>query len=79
MSGYLITSIILTEKQAGTFSLLSFYGGRHTASLVRSDVCCLPFAVVAVAWTRRLFSLIAVSTFRQISYFGEKVDILYGS
>ena len=47
ISGYLITSIILTEKQAGTFTLLGFYERRVRRILPALFVvmlACLPFA-----------------------------------
>ena len=47
ISGYLITSIILTEKQAGTFTLTNFYERRARRILPALFVvvfACLPFA-----------------------------------
>lgn len=47
ISGYLITSIILNEKQAGTFSLVSFYerrARRILPPLFFVMFACLPFA-----------------------------------
>lgn len=47
ISGYLITSIILGEKQAGTFSLVSFYerrARRILPPLFLVMLTCLPFA-----------------------------------
>ena len=47
ISGYLITSIILAEKQAGTFTLISFYERRARRILPALFVvmaACLPFA-----------------------------------
>lgn len=47
ISGYLITFIILTERQAGTFSLLKFYERRARRILPALFVvmaACLPFA-----------------------------------
>lgn len=47
ISGYLITSIILAEKQAGTFTLLNFYERRARRILPALFVvlfACLPFA-----------------------------------
>src|SRR5688500_18092988 len=47
ISGYLITSIILTEKQAGTFSLVKFYerrARRILPALFLVMLSCLPFA-----------------------------------
>lgn len=47
ISGYLITSIILTEKEAGTFSLLQFYerrARRILPALFFVMAACIPFA-----------------------------------
>jgi peptidoglycan/LPS O-acetylase OafA/YrhL len=47
ISGYLITSIILTQKAAGTFSLLNFYERRARRILPALFVvmaACIPFA-----------------------------------
>ncbi len=47
ISGYLITSIILSEKRAGTFSLVSFYerrARRILPPLFLVMLACLPFA-----------------------------------
>jgi len=47
ISGYLITSIILAEKQAGTFNLINFYERRARRILPALFVvmfACLPFA-----------------------------------
>ena len=47
ISGYLITSIILKEKQAGTFSILDFYerrARRILPTLFFIMLLCLPFA-----------------------------------
>jgi peptidoglycan/LPS O-acetylase OafA/YrhL len=47
ISGYLITSLILSEKEAGTFSLVGFYERRARRILPALFVvicCCLPFA-----------------------------------
>lgn len=47
ISGYLITSIILTQKQAGTFSLVKFYerrARRILPALFFVMLSCLPFA-----------------------------------
>ncbi len=69
ISGYLITSIILTEKQAGTFSLISFYERRARRILPALFVvmfACLPFAwlLLLPGEAEDFFrSLIAVSTF----------------
>jgi len=47
ISGYLITSIILAEKQAGTFTLINFYerrARRILPALFVVVIACLPFA-----------------------------------
>ena len=47
ISGYLITSIILVEKQAGTFSLINFYERRMRRilpALFFVMLACIPFA-----------------------------------
>ena len=47
ISGYLITSIILTEKQADTFTFMNFYErrARHILpALFTVMFVCLPFA-----------------------------------
>ena len=47
ISGYLITSIILIEKQAGTFSLINFYERRMRrilTALFFVMLVCIPFA-----------------------------------
>lgn len=47
ISGYLITSIILTDLQRGTFSLIDFYARRARRilpALMLVVICCLPFA-----------------------------------
>ena len=47
ISGYLITSIILAEKEAGTFSLKTFYERRIRRilpALFFIMLCCIPFA-----------------------------------
>lgn len=47
ISGYLITTIILTEKEKGTFSLVKFYerrARRILPALFFVMLCCLPFA-----------------------------------
>lgn len=47
ISGFLITSIILTEKQAGTFSLVNFYerrARRILPALFFVMLACLPFS-----------------------------------
>ena len=75
ISGYLITTIILTEKQAGTFSFKNFYerrARRILPALFFVMLCCLPFAW---AWMfpeeLRGFakSLVAVSIFGSNLFF----------
>lgn len=49
ISGYLITSIILMEKQAGTFTLMGFYerrARRILPALFTVMLACLPFALL---------------------------------
>jgi len=49
ISGYLITSVILMEKQAGTFTLVGFYERRARRILPALFVvmlACLPFALL---------------------------------
>lgn len=69
ISGYLITSIILTEKQAGTFSLINFYERR--ARRILPALFFVMTATIPMAWIWLLpqdmkdfsQSLLAVSTF----------------
>lgn len=69
ISGYLITSIILTEKLAGTFSLLNFYerrARRILPALFLVMAVCIPFAWMwLIPGDMKDFSesLIAVSVF----------------
>ncbi len=47
ISGYLITTIIITEKQAGTFSIIDFYerrARRILPALIFVIICCLPLS-----------------------------------
>ncbi len=49
ISGYLITSVIITQKKAGTFSLLKFYERRARRILPALFVImaiCIPFALL---------------------------------
>ncbi|MBX3706005.1 MAG: acyltransferase [Pseudomonadales bacterium] len=80
ISGYLITSIILTERQAGRFSLVEFYerrARRILPALFLVMTACLPFAWL---WLQpgdlRDFarSLIAVATFSSNFYFQSEAD-----
>ena len=69
ISGYLITTIIITEKQAGNFSLLNFYERRLRRILPALFVVLLFSLPLAWLWLMpsemKVFSqsLIAVSTF----------------
>jgi peptidoglycan/LPS O-acetylase OafA/YrhL len=69
ISGYLITSIILFEMEAGTFSLRRFYerrARRILPALFFVTICCVPFALVWMAPDQlRAFgkSVIAVTLF----------------
>ena len=75
ISGYLITTIILTEKQTGTFSLINFYQRRARRILPALFFVMLFCLVFAWAWMfpdqLKLFapSLIAVSIFCSNIYF----------
>ncbi len=50
ISGYLITTIILSEKEQGKFSLVNFYERRqtHIAPLVFGNACFHAFRLVLV-------------------------------
>jgi peptidoglycan/LPS O-acetylase OafA/YrhL len=88
ISGYLITSIILSEKQAGIFSLTAFYerrARRILPALFVVMVACWPFAWL---WMQPIDmkdfseSLIAVSSFasnilfwQKIGYFDSAVEL----
>ncbi len=75
ISGYLITSIILKEKEAGTFSLLNFYGRRARRilpALFFVVLCCLPAAwFLMVPHELKDFSqsLISVATYTSNIFF----------
>ena len=88
ISGYLITTIILTELEAGTFSLVNFYerrARRILPALFLVLFVCLPFSWMWLAPAdMKLFSqgLIAVSTFvsnilfwRKSGYFGDMAEL----
>lgn len=88
ISGYLITSIILAEKEAGKFTLLSFYerrARRILPALFFVMVACLPFAWMWMSpFELKNFSrsLVAVSVFasnllfwRESGYFGPAVEL----
>jgi peptidoglycan/LPS O-acetylase OafA/YrhL len=75
ISGYLITSIILTEQQAGTFTLLNFYERRARRILPALFVvllACLPFAWFGLYRNdldQFSASLVSVTTFISNFYF----------
>ena len=75
ISGYLITTIILAELEAGTFSLIHFYERRARRILPALFVvmfACLPFAwfwLLPSVMKTFSESLIAVSTFLSNFYF----------
>jgi peptidoglycan/LPS O-acetylase OafA/YrhL len=88
ISGYLITSLILTEKQAGSFSLLRFYerrARRILPALFLVVLFCLPFAwlwLLPADMEEFSQSLLAVATFssniffwRQSGYFDTAVEL----
>jgi len=88
ISGYLITSIIVAEKEAGTFSLVGFYerrARRILPALFLTMACCIPFAWLWLlpremeAFSR---SLVAVSLFvsnilfaNEIGYFDTAAEL----
>ena len=78
ISGYLITSIILTEKQAGTFTLVGFYERRARRILPAMFVvllACLPLAwYLMLPGDMKEFSesVVAVSTFLSNIFFWNK-------
>lgn len=69
ISGYLITTIILADKEKGTFSLVKFYerrARRILPVLFFTMLCCLPFAWLWLTPDHfKIFSesLVAVSSF----------------
>ena len=69
ISGFLITSLILAEKQAGTFSLVNFYerrARRILPALFFVIICCIPFAwFLLLPSSMILFAdaVVAVATF----------------
>lgn len=78
ISGYLITSIILSEQQAGTFTLIRFYERRARRILPALFVvmlACIPFAwlwMFPSDWEHFAKSLVAVSLFvSNISFWSE--------
>ena len=80
ISGYLITSIILAEKQAGNFSLIRFYERR--ARRILPALFVVMFACVPFAWVWLLpaemnsfsQSLVAVSAFTSNIFFYLKTN-----
>jgi peptidoglycan/LPS O-acetylase OafA/YrhL len=80
ISGYLITSIILTHKEAGTFSLLNFYerrARRILPALFFIMAVCIPFAWLwLLPGDMKDFSksLIAVSIFASNILFWRESD-----
>lgn len=79
ISGFLITSLILTEKAAGRFSLLSFYerrARRILPALFLVVAACIPFAwlwLTPLDLTKFARSVIAVSWFTSnLHFLGEK-------
>lgn len=80
ISGYLITSIILTERQKGTFSLVSFYE-RRVRRIVPA-LLVVVFACLLFAWLWMLpgemedltKSVVAVSTFSSNVFFWKESD-----
>lgn len=88
ISGYLITSIILVEQKAGTFSLVSFYERRARRILPALFVVmltCLPFAylwmfpgeLVSFSRSLRYVSLFSsnILFFKQSSYFDTAAEL----
>jgi peptidoglycan/LPS O-acetylase OafA/YrhL len=69
ISGYLITSIILREKEEGTFSIRAFYERRVRRilpALYLVTLCCIPFALIWMAPEQRSAfgkSVVAVALF----------------
>lgn len=80
ISGYLITSIILAEKQAGTFTIINFYERRARRILPALFVvmlACLPFAwlwLTPADMRTFLKSLVAVSFFVSNIFFNKQAD-----
>jgi peptidoglycan/LPS O-acetylase OafA/YrhL len=78
ISGYLITSLIVAERQAGTFSLLDFYerrARRILPALVVVVLACIPFAwqlLTPRAMKDFSESVVAVSTFSSNIFFLRK-------
>jgi peptidoglycan/LPS O-acetylase OafA/YrhL len=75
ISGYLITSIIITERKRGSFSLRGFYARRVRRilpALFVVVVCCLPFAWFWMIPPQRLdfsMSIASVATFSSNIFF----------
>lgn len=88
ISGYLITTIILTEKEQGKFSIVNFYerrARRILPALFFVMLCCLPFAWILLIPQQFIDfaqSLIAVSAFssnllfwQESGYFGTASEL----
>lgn len=88
ISGYLITTILLAEKEAGTFSIIRFYERR--ARRILPALFCVMLATLPFAWFWMLpyqlkefsQSLLAVSTFvsnvlfwKQSGYFDASAEL----
>lgn len=80
ISGYLITSIILREKEQGKFSIVRFYerrARRILPALFFVIACCIPFAwMLMLPDELKRFgqSLVAVATFSSNIYFWRTTD-----
>ncbi len=83
ISGYLITSLIVAEKEAGTFSLTHFYerrARRILPALFLILLACIPFAwVFLFPSDMREFaqSLVAISTFSSNVLFSRQSGYFY--
>jgi peptidoglycan/LPS O-acetylase OafA/YrhL len=88
ISGYLITSIILTEVKAGTFSLLNFYerrARRILPALFLVVAACIPFAWLWLtpshmreftASVRYLAAFVSnIYFYKESGYFGPKAEL----
>ena len=83
ISGYLITSLIVAEKEAGTFSLIGFYerrARRILPALFLIMLACIPFAwIFLFPSDARQFaqSLVSVSTFSSNLLFSRQSGYFY--
>jgi peptidoglycan/LPS O-acetylase OafA/YrhL len=83
ISGYLITSLIVAEKEAGTFSLIGFYerrARRILPALFLVMLACIPFAWIFLFPSDvREFaqSLVSVSTFSSNFLFSQQSGYFY--